>query len=116
MRSSSNNARLAQTEKRNNRGSEPRGSTITAPPQPNAKPMMLEVARPKYSLSPKFRSMGIGDSIFKKGLMNEKPNLGFQQLLKKIQDSSLTLRQIKNGQSIFQKDVMQKDSVSLSRR
>ena len=50
----------------------------------------------------------MGYRVFEKGIRKDELRQGFGKLLNKILDSNLTLRQIKNGQTLFEKEVMQK--------
>ncbi len=78
------------------------------------KKLKQEFKKPLFYNNPKLKQKIPSDggnhspSIFEKNLRYDQVNQGYTKLLSKIQESNLTVRQIKNGQTLFDKDVMQK--------
>eukprot|EP00347_Sterkiella_histriomuscorum_P006247 403353499 len=66
--------------------------------------------RPQFYNDPKIKSkIEVGGQVFEKGMRQDVVRQGFSKLLNKIQDSNLTLRQVKNGQTLFEKEMMLKN-------
>ncbi|CDW73084.1 UNKNOWN [Stylonychia lemnae] len=66
--------------------------------------------KPQFFNDPKItQNIQIGGNVFQKGMRQDLVKQGFQKLLGKVLESNLTLRQIKNGQTLFEKEMMLKN-------
>lgn len=85
-------------------------ATNQGPATPNdAEFVIYSGKKPQFYNDPKIKSRIIfGTKVFHKEGRQDVLRSGYSKLLNKILESNLTLRQIKNGQTLFEKEMMQK--------
>ena len=67
----------------------------------------LPVKKPQWYNDPKIkRNVRVGGPLFQREVRQEALHVGYHQLLAKIGESDLSLKQVKNGQTIFAQDGM----------
>ena len=67
----------------------------------------IKVKKPRFKNDAKFaKGIKMGKPIFKREQREDQARAGYTQLLSKLNDSELTIRRIKNGQTIFDQDSM----------
>jgi len=63
--------------------------------------------KPRFRTNPKAaKKIKIGQPLFKREVWEENARAGYIKLLEKLNESEMSIRQIKNGQTLFEKDVM----------